>query len=63
MRVEANRDTCEGAGYCEQVAPALFRVSEEGLVEVLRQDVPADLVEAADEAEDLCPTRSIRVLR
>ncbi len=62
MRVEANQDTCEGAGYCEQVAPALFHVTDEGWVEVLQPDVPAELADAAAEAEDLCPTRSIRVI-
>ena len=59
MQTAANRATCEGTGFCEQVAPELFRVDDEGLVEQLVTEVPDDLVDAAHEAEDMCPTRSI----
>lgn len=60
LRVTANRLSCEGAGFCEQVAPALFRVGPAGAVEALADPVPDEHADAALEAEGMCPTRSIR---
>jgi len=58
--VEVDRSACEGAGYCEKVAPKVFRVDDEEKSEVLLAEVPDDLAEAVEEAEALCPTLAIR---
>ncbi|QVQ51180.1 ferredoxin [Spiractinospora alimapuensis] len=62
MRVQADRDTCVGAGMCALTAPDLFTQDEdEGLVLVLVADgtLSSDQVASAAEAARLCPSRAI----
>ena len=54
-------EVCQGTGYCEQLLPAVFRVGDAGVVELLRQPIGAQELELARQAEDLCPTRAIRL--
>lgn len=35
MRVVADRGTCEGLGMCEAMAPDVFEVGDDGVVDVL----------------------------
>lgn len=60
MKIVADRQRCTSAGNCARVAPELFDQGEEdGLVIVLEPEPPPSLVEAAREAESLCPARAI----
>jgi ferredoxin len=61
MRASVDRDVCVGTGMCEATAPDLFEVGDDGVAHVLRADVPAELVDAAREAADACPTRALAV--
>ncbi len=58
--VEIDREACEGSRYCEQVAPALFRVGDDEKAEVLVAEVSDDQLALLEEAESLCPTFAIR---
>jgi ferredoxin len=59
IRVQANRDTCEGFGTCVLVSETLFDIDDEGLV-VVKQDLLADeLLAEVREAAYNCPTDSI----
>ena len=59
MRIMADRDTCEGLGMCEAMAPELFEVGDDDTVvvhdehpgEEHRQDVTA--------AVDACPVLAL----
>jgi ferredoxin len=59
MRIVADRDTCEGLGMCEAMAPEFFEVGDDGAVVVHderpgdehRQDVTA--------AVDACPVLAL----
>lgn len=61
MRIVADRDTCEGLGMCEAMAPDFFEVGDDGIVQVHdeqpgdehRQDVAA--------AVDACPVLALRL--
>ena len=57
MRVTADRELCVGSGACEMLAPDVFEVSDEGVVQVL-QDRPAD-EESVRQAAQQCPTRAL----
>jgi len=61
VQVRIDRDVCVGTGLCEATAPDLFEVGDDGVGHVLRADVPAELVDAAREAADNCPTRALAV--
>jgi ferredoxin len=58
--VEIDREACEGSRYCEQIAPALFRVGDDDKAEVLVAAVPEDQLGLLQEAESLCPTFAIK---
>jgi ferredoxin len=63
LRVDATE--CMGHGRCYRVAPDLLSYDDEGYVSIRDQtiDVPADLVDLAEEAEGTCPEGAIILLR
>lgn len=63
MRVVADRAECQSFGLCELTAPAIFRVGDDDLVEVLIEgDLPAGLEEAAAESAAACPLQALTVV-
>ena len=63
MRIQADRETCVGAGNCVMTAPSLFDQDDaEGLV-VVRDDAPPPPLHAlARRAAQLCPSGAIDLL-
>jgi ferredoxin len=61
MRIEIDRELCEGYGVCVQSAPDLFALDDEGNSEILQADVPADLERGAMLAEKSCPMQAVRL--
>ena len=63
MRVEVDRDVCEGHGMCEEVAPAVFSVDDDGILEHRYdgEDIPAEHQPAAREATVVCPVIALRL--
>ncbi|MEU4698332.1 ferredoxin [Nonomuraea dietziae] len=60
MRVTADTGVCIGAGMCALTVPDVFDQSEEeGLVVVLRSEVPAGLEQAVRRALTLCPSGAL----
>jgi ferredoxin len=59
MRVQVDNDMCVGTGICEATAPDLFEIGDDGISHVLKDEVPAELLAAAREAADNCPTRAL----
>jgi ferredoxin len=64
VRLSVDAAGCMGHGRCYQMAPELFSYDDEGYVTVRGQtiDVPADQVEAAEDAEATCPEQAITLL-
>lgn len=60
-RVEVDRDRCEGHGLCEQTAPAIYRLDDEGELELLMQDIPPELRAMAEAGARVCPVAALRV--
>jgi ferredoxin len=54
-------EACIVSGTCEALVPSLFEVDDDG-VRVLIDPVPPDLLDAARDAADQCPSRALRVL-
>ena len=65
MRLTVDGKSCMGHGRCYLLAPDLLTDDDEGFVTIRDQaiDVPADQVEAAEEAAGTCPEQAIRLLR
>lgn len=64
MRIQVDYDRCEGHGLCEDVAPDLFRIDEEGdLLTLFDGDqVPQGHEEGAVRAIRACPLSALRSL-
>lgn len=62
MKIDVDRDRCEGHGLCEEQAPELFRLDDDGMLvfELDGQDVPAQHEDAARAAVMVCPLAALR---
>ncbi|WP_406245689.1 ferredoxin [Microbacterium sp. M] len=63
MKVTINPTTCIASGNCSRTAPKVFANREEdgGFVSILDESPPESEWAAVREAEDLCPSATIRV--
>jgi ferredoxin len=61
MKAMIDRSGCIGCGVCAATCPEVFQMADDGLAEVISEDVPADAEETAKEAEDGCPVSVITV--
>lgn len=61
MKVTVDVGLCDGNGDCEDLLPQVFRVGENGIVELLTADVGDELQGRLEEAVDCCPTRAISI--
>ena len=60
MRIEVDRERCDGFGFCEQAAPELVQLDDEGEPEVLTDAVLAELAGKAEAAARACPVAALR---
>ena len=65
MKLTVHGASCMGHGRCYRMAPELLTDDDEGYVTARDQtiDVPADQVEAAEDAEGTCPEQAITLIR
>lgn len=61
MHVVVDRERCEGHGLCEDAAPEVFTLDDDGQAVVLADPVPAELHAATDRAVRLCPVAALLV--
>lgn len=62
MKLIADLDVCIGAGVCVLTAPDVFdQGTEDGLVRVLVDEVPAGEERLVREAVDLCPSAALSI--
>jgi ferredoxin len=61
MKIVVDHNRCAGNAVCEQEAPDLFRVDDDGELKVLESN-PADARrEDAERAAYMCPTRALKI--
>ncbi len=46
---------------CEDACPEVFRLDDEGVVELLMQTIPPELQSKAEDAVRLCPVAALRI--
>jgi ferredoxin len=61
MKLQVDRERCEGYGFCAQAAPALLQLDDEGELEILQPQVPGTDVAAAESATRVCPVAALQV--
>lgn len=59
MRVEVDRDRCEGNAVCVGIAPELFELDDDDYAVVLSDPVPADQEELAERSITECPRAAL----
>lgn len=62
MRVEHDKTRCEGHGVCAGLAPALFRLDEDGelILTYKDNDIPSTYEQDATVAVNSCPVEALR---
>ncbi len=58
-RVQADLERCVGSGSCEALAPDVFEVGDEGVVQVLQPRPDERLLPEVRAAVAACPTRAL----
>ncbi|WP_104103291.1 ferredoxin [Arthrobacter sp. 08Y14] len=61
MRIELDRPRCEGHGLCEEAAPSLMHLDDDGELIIDVPDVEASDVERAKAAARVCPVAALRL--
>lgn len=61
MKASIDRSGCIGCGVCPATCPEVFQMADDGLAEVIAEEVPAGAEDAAKEAEESCPVSVITV--
>lgn len=59
MRVHADVARCEGHGQCAIVAPDVFALDEDGVVQILTEVVADEARERARAGVDACPVAAL----
>lgn len=62
MRIVLNKDLCQGHAQCQDVAPGIFRVDDDGLLTVLVESPPESDRALVEEAVRRCPADALRVI-
>ena len=60
MTIKVDKEKCLGCGACVSIAPAVFRMEEDGKSGVIEADNGANL-DSANQAKDACPVQAIEI--
>jgi len=64
MKLEINKEYCIRCGLCEDLYPDLFKRNyEEHCIDILYDEIPAELEERAKQAAEDCAVAMIKVIR
>jgi ferredoxin len=61
MRIELDRPRCEGHGLCEEAAPKLMHLDDDGELVIDVPEVEGDQLAVANAAVRICPVAALRL--
>ena len=61
MKILLDRPRCEGHGLCEEAAPGLMHLDDDGELVLDHEEVDGDLLDAANAAVRVCPVAALRL--
>lgn len=63
MKISVMPERCEGHGLCEEAAPEVFQLDDDGNVILLfgDQELPAEQADRANRAVHTCPVAALRI--
>jgi ferredoxin len=62
VRIEVDRNLCEGHALCEAIASDFFSVDDEGNLTLLSDEVSSDDVSHVQDAVLACPVAALRLI-
>jgi ferredoxin len=62
MRIVVDRDRCTGQAMCESIARDIFRVTDDGQVEIQVAVVPDGRLSQAEWAVSCCPNEALELV-
>jgi ferredoxin len=62
MKIEVDLGACRSYGLCAGVAPDVFEINEEGVLQLLQADVDDSRRAEMEDAALMCPTQAIRLV-
>ena len=62
MKILIDRPRCEGHGLCEEAAPQLMHLDDDGELVLDHEEVAGDLLAAANAAVRVCPVAALRLM-
>lgn len=61
MKATIDRDGCIGCGYCAETCPEVFEIADDGLAQVICDEIPDAAEKPAQDARDGCPVSVISI--
>ena len=61
MKPIVDKDTCIACGLCPSICPECFDMQDDGKAGAIVDEVPAEAVDSAKEAEESCPVDAITI--
>lgn len=61
-RIELDRPRCEGHGLCEEAAPQLMHLDDEGELIIDQPEVSDENLDAARDAVRVCPVAALKLV-
>jgi ferredoxin len=62
-QIIADWDECEANAICQSIAPEVFQVDDEDMLNILIERPPPELLDKVQEAVDMCPKRALFLKR
>lgn len=59
MKAEIDLELCQGHGQCQEAAPKVFEVRDDGYAYLLAETIPADEEANARDAASRCPADAV----
>lgn len=58
-RVQVDRERCVTSGVCESLAPEVFEIDDDGILQVQREEPAEDQLDGVRDAVQACPARAL----
>lgn len=61
IKVVVDRTKCSSIGICESIAPDIFEVGADGVLQILLEEIPGDRRAEVEQACADCPTQALSI--